>query len=249
MLKVRLKLSSIVGVVLAMFFLFGPGPIFASQTEKKPLALFLNDPAYDRRVSPIERSLAEQGIDYRIFRIFKDELPEDETEFAGVLIAGGDSMRNYIDWNNKVYKGGEIILAGEVPVLGICLGHQIISRVFGSVLYYSEERRWHTVEFLLKEDPILEGLPDKLLVWENHAYAVDPVPEQFQLIARGDNTPVQMIKHKEKFIYGVQFHPETSGEFFKSPPGWQLIMNFATLSNSRVSPVPLPPDARRVYPY
>ncbi len=45
--------------------------------------------------------------------------PEDENEYAGVIIAGGDSMRNYIDWNNKVYQGGEIILRGRVPILGI----------------------------------------------------------------------------------------------------------------------------------
>jgi GMP synthase (glutamine-hydrolysing) len=220
----------------------------ALAATKKPLALFLNDPAYEAKLSPIERSLADQGIKYEIFRIFKDELPEDETEFSGVIVAGGDSMRNYIDWSNNIYRGGEIILAGEIPILGICLGHQIVSRVYGSVMYYSEERRWHTVEILLR-DRILDGLPDNLLVWQNHAYAAAKVPEGFQLMARTSNTPIQMIKHSEKSIYGVQFHPETPGEFLKTPPGWKLLMNFAKIADAEIIPAPLPPDGRGVYPY
>jgi len=222
--------------------------LFAAEVSGKPIALFLNDPAYDLALSPIERSLAEQGIVYRIFKIFKDELPGDEKDYSGVIIAGGDSMRNYIDWNNKIYQGGEIILRGEVPILGICLGHQIVSRVYGSAMYYSEERRWNNVKILLN-DQILEGLSDTLLVWENHAYAVAKLPEGFKLMASSSTTPIQMIKHESKTIYGVQFHPETSEEFLSNPPGWKLLSNFAKISKAKTVPVPLPPNGRKVFPY
>ncbi|PNS41666.1 type 1 glutamine amidotransferase [Mesotoga sp. B105.6.4] len=233
---------------LVVFACFFPTMLTASYDNRGVVALFLNDPAYEAKLSPIERSLAEQGIRYRIFKIFNDELPEDENEYAGVIIAGGDSMRNYIDWNNNVYQGGEIILRGEVPILGICLGHQIVSRVYGSVLYYSEERRWHEVSFV-KEDRILEGLDGSLLVWENHAYAVASIPDQFELFARGNVTPIQMIKHKEKEIYSVQFHPETQAGFLGNPPGWKLIKNFAEMAKATIEDPPLPADRRRVFPY
>ncbi|MDI9367587.1 glutamine amidotransferase [Mesotoga sp. H07pep.5.4] len=233
---------------LVVFACFFPTMLTASYDNRGVVALFLNDPAYEAKLSPIERSLAEQGIRYRIFKIFNDELPENEKEYAGVIIAGGDSMRNYIDWNDNVYQGGEIILRGEVPILGICLGHQIISRVFGSVLYYSDERRWHEMT-LLKDDKILEGFDNGLLVWENHAYAVAYIPDQFELFARGNVTPIQMMKHKEKEIYGVQFHPETQGGFLRNPPGWQLIKNFAKIAGVSVVDPPLPEDGRKVFPY
>ncbi|MDD3681129.1 MULTISPECIES: type 1 glutamine amidotransferase [unclassified Mesotoga] len=233
---------------LVVFACFFPTMLTASYDNRGVVALFLNDPAYEAKLSPIERSLAEQGIRYRIFKIFNDELPENEKEYAGVIIAGGDSMRNYIDWNDNVYQGGEIILRGEVPILGICLGHQIISRVFGSVLYYSDERRWHEMT-LLKDDKILEGFDNGLLVWENHAYAVASIPDQFELFARGNVTPIQMMKHKEKEIYGVQFHPETQGGFLRNPPGWQLIKNFAKIAGVSVVDPPLPEDGRKVFPY
>ena len=233
---------------LVVFACFFPTMLTASYDNRGVVALFLNDPAYEAKLSPIERSLAEQGIRYRIFKIFNDELPENEKEYAGVIIAGGDSMRNYIDWNDNVYQGGDIILRGEVPILGICLGHQIISRVFGSVLYYSDERRWHEMT-LLKDDKILEGFDNGLLVWENHAYAVASIPDQFELFARGNVTPIQMMKHKEKEIYGVQFHPETQGGFLRNPPGWQLIKNFAKIAGVSVVDPPLPEDGRKVFPY
>lgn len=233
---------------LVVFACFFPTMLTASYDNRGVVALFLNDPAYEAKLSPIERSLAEQGIRYRIFKIFNDELPENEKEYAGVIVAGGDSMRNYIDWNDNVYQGGEIILRGEVPILGICLGHQIISRVFGSVLYYSDERRWHEMT-LLKDDKILEGFDNGLLVWENHAYAVASIPDQFELFARGNVTPIQMMKHKEKEIYGVQFHPETQGGFLRNPPGWQLIKNFAKIAGVSVVDPPLPEDGRKVFPY
>lgn len=233
---------------LVVFACFFPTMLTASYDNRGVVALFLNDPAYEAKLSPIERSLAEQGIRYRIFKIFNDELPENEKEYAGVIIAGGDSMRNYIDWNDNVYQGGEIILRGEVPILGICLGHQIISRVFGSVLYYSDERRWHEMT-LLKDDKILEGFDNGLLVWENQAYAVASIPDQFELFARGNVTPIQMMKHKEKEIYGVQFHPETQGGFLRNPPGWQLIKNFAKIAGASVVDPPLPEDGRKVFPY
>ena len=242
------KLKVLRTLLVAPLFFLTAFQLFAAESSGKPIALFLNDPAYDSALSPIERSLAEQGIVYRIFKIFKDELPGDERDYAGIIIAGGDSMRNYIDWNNKIYEGGEIILRGEVPILGICLGHQIVSRVYGSVMYYSEERRWHNVKTLL-DDPILEGLSDTLLVWENHAYAVAKLPDGFRLMASGSVSPIQMIKHETKTIYGVQFHPETPGEFLSTPQGWKLLSNFAKISKAETVPVPLPPNGRKVFPY
>lgn len=235
-------------ILTIVLTLWAAGLLLGSDGKAGTIALFLNDPAYEYKLSPIERSLAEQGIEYTIFKIFDDELPKDETEYSAIIIAGGDSMRNYIDWNDNVYQGGEIILRGDVPILGICLGHQIISRVFGSVLYYSDERRWNEVTFV-RDDEILDGFDNGLLVWENHAYAVASIPDQFELFARGNGTPIQMMKHKEKEIYGVQFHPETQGGFLRNPPGWQLIKNFAKLAGASIADPPLPEDGRKVFPY
>ncbi|NLX33495.1 MAG: glutamine amidotransferase, partial [Thermotogaceae bacterium] len=52
-----------------------------------------------------------------------------------------------------------------------------------------------------------------------------------------------------KTIYGVQFHPETPGEFLSTPQGWKLLSNFAKISKAETVPVPLPPNGRKVFPY
>jgi GMP synthase-like glutamine amidotransferase len=68
-------------------------------------------------------------------------------------------------------------------------------------------------------------------------------------MASGSVTPIQMIKHETKTIYGVQFHPETPGEFLSTPQGWKLLSNFAKISKAETVPVPLPPNGRKVFPY
>lgn len=99
----------------------------------------------------------------------------------------------------------------ELPVLGICGGHQFIGKAYGSEIVPLGVTEKGFIEVkLTSEDPILEGLssPMKTFFW--HELQVDPLPADFILLGVGETCRVQMMRHRTKPIYGVQFHPEYS---------------------------------------
>jgi GMP synthase (glutamine-hydrolysing) len=80
----------------------------------------------------------------------------------------------------------------------------------------------------LKDNILFTGIPEIFNVWENHMYALNKVPEDFKLLAVGESGSIQVIKHREKPIYGVQFHPE-KGDNKKFNHGFMVLLNFITL--------------------
>jgi len=98
----------------------------------------------------------------------------------------------------------------KLPVLGICFGHQLIGLLFGaSASRMREDRDWQTVEAF--EDCILfNRLPDEVEMMEDHCETIS-IPPGFQHIASSDACINEVMQHKTREIYGVQFHPEVSG--------------------------------------
>ena len=121
----------------------------------------------------------------------------------------------------------------ELPVLGICGGHQFIGKAFGSdiVPLGSLEKGFFDVT-LTADDPILAGLssPIKAFFW--HELEVDPLPRYFVLLGSGELCPVQMMRHRTKPIYGVQFHPEYSSRRYHD--GVVIFQNFLEIAGVEV---------------
>lgn len=101
----------------------------------------------------------------------------------------------------------------QVPMLGVCLGHQAIGEVFGGKLV-NLDRVHHGVATeieMVKNDYLFTGLPKSFMVGRYHSWVIDSLGEDsgFEITAVDGNGEIMAIAHKEYDIRGVQFHPES----------------------------------------
>ena len=99
----------------------------------------------------------------------------------------------------------------EVPVLGICVGHQFLGRHFGGrVVRGTPEFGAAEITVDRPDHPIFAGLPTHLKAWSNHNDSVVVPPPGWSVLAHSPDCPVQAMAHPTKVIWGVQFHPEVT---------------------------------------
>jgi len=111
----------------------------------------------------------------------------------------------------------------NIPILGICYGLQSIVHQLGGVVERSQKQEYGRAKLkVLKEDPLFEGLPKEFDVWMSHADKAVRLPEGFEALASSENSPYAVIRHRNKAIYGVQFHPEVAHTQY----GKELLRNF-----------------------
>ncbi|HCT90634.1 MAG TPA: aminodeoxychorismate/anthranilate synthase component II [Lachnospiraceae bacterium] len=120
-------------------------------------------------------------------------------------------------------------LGGEIPLLGVCLGHQAICAAFGAEVTYAR-RLMHgkqSVARLSADCPIFRNCPEKTPVARYHSLAAkaDTVPECLQVTAGTEDGEVMAVQHREYPIFGVQFHPES----ILTPLGKVMLKNFICL--------------------
>lgn len=117
-------------------------------------------------------------------------------------------------------------LAGRIPILGICLGHQAICEVFGAQVTYARTlMHGKQSEALLDTDSrLFEGMEPRMTVARYHSLAADPdtMPETLKVTARTEDGEVMAVEHRDYPIYGVQFHPES----VLTPDGIKVVKNF-----------------------
>ena len=109
-------------------------------------------------------------------------------------------------------------LAGEIPILGVCLGHQAICKAFGATVSYAKELM-HGKQSLAELDltsPVFKGLYEKIPVARYHCLKV---------IAETEDGEVMAVQLREKAVYGLQFHPES----ILTPDGRVILQNFLNL--------------------
>ena len=105
----------------------------------------------------------------------------------------------------------EKIKKGEFtkPLLGICMGHQLIAHQFGGTVEKGKHAEYGTMKIIVdEEDELFKGVPKEFNVWISHFDEVKELPEDFIVLAHSEVCKIEAMKHKEKNIYGVQFHPE-----------------------------------------
>lgn len=117
-------------------------------------------------------------------------------------------------------------LGREIPILGVCLGHQAICAAYGATVTYAKELmhgKQSEVTFD-KKCPLFIGCPEKALVARYHSLAVDKntIPEELKITAVTTEGEVMAVQHKKYPVYGVQFHPES----IMTPDGKQMLENF-----------------------
>lgn len=105
-----------------------------------------------------------------------------------------------------------LIARATVPVLGVCLGHQCIASVFGGrVVRAAEPVHGKAASVYHAQNGLFEGIPSPFTAARYHSLAVDPasVPDCLEVTARTADGVVMALRHRERALYGVQFHPES----------------------------------------
>lgn len=176
---------------------------------------------YDSFTYNLEHYLVDLGVDVEVIRNDKIAL-EDIAGYDALVFSPGPGLPkdsgillNAIDQ----YKDSK-------PMLGICLGMQAMAECFGGSLN-NLDTVFHGTSSDCKidvTDPIFSGLPKEVAVGRYHSWEVAaPAPDCFKVIAQEKKSKTLMgIKHKEKPIWGLQFHPES----ILTPNGKQMLKNW-----------------------
>ncbi len=157
--------------------------------------------------------------------IFKTKLL---SEVKAIVLSGGpDSTR--VKKSPTVSKR---IFDLNIPILGICYGHQLICKLLGGKISKSEKREFGKTIIRLNsktQSPLLKDLFKKKTeeVWMSHGDAVTELPEGFIELARSDTSPFSIIGDAARRVFGVQFHPEV----FHTVNGKKFLENFLNISN------------------
>lgn len=117
-------------------------------------------------------------------------------------------------------------LSGEIPILGVCLGHQAICEALGGEVSYASQLMHgkQSVAEIDSECRIFKGLPEKILVARYHSLAAvkEKLPECLQVTAQTEDGEIMAVSHQTYPVYGLQFHPES----IMTPDGMTILKNF-----------------------
>jgi anthranilate synthase/aminodeoxychorismate synthase-like glutamine amidotransferase len=120
---------------------------------------------------------------------------------------------------------------GEIPILGVCLGHQAIGEAYGGRVVRAG-RVMHGKTSAIRHDgsELFDGLPDPMPVMRYHSLVVEShsLPDELQVLARAEDDPTEIhaLRHRTHPVWGVQFHPES----ILTTGGRQLLANFLRLA-------------------
>lgn len=119
----------------------------------------------------------------------------------------------------------------DIPILGICLGHQAIAHVYGGEIKRLENPlhgKTSKISITCENSPLFKNLPHEFSVMRYHSLYVNEegLPEDLIITARSDDGIIMALKHRSKNIYGIQFHPES----FFTEYGKRIIKNFIAVS-------------------
>ena len=132
----------------------------------------------------------------------------------------------------------DVIRNSDIPILGVCGGHQQIALAFGATVglmqrihpgegYEGAKRERGFLPVETVGNGIFEGLPNEITVWHSHCDEVKEIPDGFKRTAWNDTCAIQAMQHKGRRVFGVQFHPELFDS--EHPHGRQVVENFLTI--------------------
>ena len=173
--------------------------MFESDLDVAVIDATLDWPRYSNRFNELF------GEDIERFRAMKQEFPED----PDVVVISGSTSGIYEDeeWIDElVEKTGRYIEDG-VPVLGLCFGHQVIAKALGATVEQMDDYELGYRSVDMHDSEIFQGLDSVEYPFSTHQDRVVDIPDKVETIAETD-VCVQGIKHRDKPVFGVQFHPE-----------------------------------------
>ena len=148
-------------------------------------------------------------------------------KFKKIVISPGPGNPNQSGNCLKIVKS----IYKKIPILGVCLGHQIIGQVFGSKIVQARKLMHGKTSLIVsKQKGILRNLPKNFEATRYHSLIVDKktLSKELEITAETKDGLIMGIQHKKFNIHGVQFHPES----IKTKLGIKILKNFIDLKNS-----------------
>ncbi|MEY2418148.1 MAG: anthranilate synthase component [Actinomycetota bacterium] len=164
---------------------------------------------YDSFVYNLVQYLGELGADPTVFR--HDEITVDEVAARqpdGILISPGPGTPDDAGISMGVIER----LGADTPILGVCLGHQCIGQVFGGRIVRAPTIMHGKTSWVHHEGAgVFAGLADPFEATRYHSLVIDPasVPDVLEVTATTEDGVIMGVRHRERPIEGVQFHPES----------------------------------------
>jgi len=155
------------------------------------------------------------GMEADILHAVQNRFPREPERYCGVILTGGtEPLFSNAPWVTAELKLIERCADRNVPLLGICHGHQLIGRaLIGDHAVrekYSPEFGWRKVRLLHRDSPLFDGIPPEFFVHCSHFDEVCELSSDFRLLAESDLCKIHAYECKSKPIWGIQFHSEIS---------------------------------------
>ncbi len=147
-----------------------------------------------------------------------------KNKYNKIVISPGPGNPNQSGNCIKIVKS----LYKKIPILGVCLGHQIIGQVFGSKIIQARKlMHGKTSNIISKKRGILKNLPKNFDATRYHSLIIDKktLSKDLEIIAETRDGLIMAIKHKKYDVHGVQFHPES----IKTKIGIRILKNFINI--------------------
>jgi len=170
------------------------------------------------------------GRRIREHQVYSEVVPHDITtkevkalkerfNVKGLILSGGPLSV----YEKNAPKCDPKILNLNVPVLGLCYGHQLIAYFSGGKVEPARKREYG-VTYAVVDKPlgVLKGLDKREKVWMSHGDTVYSLPDEYEVLAHTENCPLAAFRHREKSIYGLQWHPEV----VHTRNGMKMLRNF-----------------------
>ena len=167
----------------------------------------------------IARRVREQHV-YSL--LVSPEISADELRKmspAGLILSGGPASV----YEKDAPKPDPEIFSLGIPVLGICYGMQVVCDLLGGKVSSTPAHEYGRAKLSIsKENRLLQGIPSETTVWMSHGDQVDKLSDDFTPLAATASCACAAVKHRERDVYGLQFHPEVT----HTPRGAEIFRNF-----------------------
>ena len=150
------------------------------------------------------------------FDISMEELKQKNPK--GIIFSGGPASV----YNSDAPLPQKEIFDAELPLLGICYGHQLIVNKFGGKVKRANKEYGSSVLMIDGESKLLDGVGSTIRAWMSHGDEAEEIPNGFEIIGHTHNARAAAIANKSKTVFGIQFHPEV----VHTEKGTNILKNF-----------------------
>ena len=162
----------------------------------------------------------------REFSVYAELVPYDITldelkklEPKGIIFSGGPSSV----YNSEAPMPAKEIFELNLPILGICYGHQLIVNNYGGKIKRANKEYGSSLLTIDNNSDLFNGIGESIRAWMSHGDEAEKVPSSFKIIGHTESASAAAIADQDKSIFGIQFHPEV----VHTEQGTEILKNFA----------------------